>query len=260
MTEYVEFQRRRVSPWAAAESAHVVEEPGIFGWAATDSSVPGGRLFVHGDVPARRLAALLDDLAPHDVTLIDEQDGDSAVSASCATVLHSRAEFGPAPTHLTGMLRSLAEDIAVPPLPIDMQARPIRRVMTDEPDGVPLIRAAAAAMQADPGLAEDPDRLAAHLRRAPDAVLLAALDRDGRVRATAGASLCGCDATIYFVTTDPAQRGRGLATAMTARALEAAARRGATVACLDASTAGRGIYARLGFHEVVALQCWDRRR
>jgi GNAT superfamily N-acetyltransferase len=120
---------------------------------------------------------------------------------------------------------------------------------------------AAACMEADPDLAEifDHDQFMAYLRRTPNDVLLAALDRDGRVRATAGASLTRHDADLLRQHRSDYQ-GRGIATAMTARALASAGQRGGTLACLDASAAGRGVHARLSSQAVGEMRFWDRRR
>jgi hypothetical protein len=51
-----------------------------------------------------------------------------------------------------------------------------------------------------------------------------------------------------------------VAVALTASALRVAAARGASRACLDASAAGRGVYARLGFTAVGTIRSWRRRQ
>jgi ribosomal protein S18 acetylase RimI-like enzyme len=70
------------------------------------------------------------------------------------------------------------------------------------------------------------------------------------VRATCGCDVVGMAASVMFVNTDPAWRGRGIGRAMTAFALRAAKERGARHACLDATAAGVSIYQRLGFEVV----------
>jgi ribosomal protein S18 acetylase RimI-like enzyme len=57
-------------------------------------------------------------------------------------------------------------------------------------------------------------------------------------------------ALIAAVSTVPAFRRRGIGTAMTHHALEAAASDGARDAYLDATDAGLGIYTRLGFQQL----------
>jgi GNAT superfamily N-acetyltransferase len=131
-----------------------------------------------------------------------------------------------------------------PPLPAGLALRPIRRLAADPPGGVSLEDAVALVRLANPAVGG----LADHLRSLPPAFrLLAAVDGDGVVRATSGAGAFGSAARVLLVDTHPAWRGRGIATAMTAAALHAARDAGARVACLDASDAGRSIYARLGF-------------
>ena len=95
-------------------------------------------------------------------------------------------------------------------------------------------------------LVDDPDVVLGLLGRSR-ARFFAAVDGDGVVRATSGSAVHGEDASVMFVNTDPAWRGRGIGTAMTALALRDARERGARRACLTATAAGQGIYARLGF-------------
>jgi ribosomal protein S18 acetylase RimI-like enzyme len=95
-------------------------------------------------------------------------------------------------------------------------------------------------------LVDEPDVVLGLLGRSP-ASLFAAVDADGVVRATSGSAVYGEDASVMFVNTDPAWRGRGIGTAMTARALHHARERGARRGCLSAAAAAQGIYARLGF-------------
>ena len=70
----------------------------------------------------------------------------------------------------------------------------------------------------------------------------------------------GSDVYVSFVMTDPAARGRGLATAVTAVALADARRRGARTASLQASDMAERLYARLGFRPVARWQEWSRPR
>lgn len=151
--------------------------------------------------------------------------------------LHERGTAMVAPT-----LDDLPED------PVD-PALTIRRLGAAAGE-IAFETAAAANIAADPG--EDgvsPSELGTYLHSIPGASLFAATDRDGIVRATAGSAVIGTDARVFFVSTDHAWRGRGIGTAMTSRALQAARDRGAVRACLEASPAGRAIYLRLGFIE-----------
>ncbi|BAZ45181.1 putative acetyltransferase [Chondrocystis sp. NIES-4102] len=60
-------------------------------------------------------------------------------------------------------------------------------------------------------------------------------------------------AGIYFVTTLPAARGKGIATNITQTALKDAQKLGYKVAILQASVMGKNIYQRLGFQECCQL-------
>jgi len=161
---------------------------------------------------------------------------------------------GHLPGRITAPVAMLCRDLRTVPviaLPDDLTLRPVRRHPGDGTDGVPLREAAATAMRAEPGIVGGLDGFTDYLRSLPNAFrLLAAVDVDGAVRATAGSGTFGVYASVIFVDTDPRWRGRGVGTAMTSTALHAARERGATQACLDASDAGAGIYRRLGFEAV----------
>jgi ribosomal protein S18 acetylase RimI-like enzyme len=136
-----------------------------------------------------------------------------------------------------------------PPLPDGLVVRDVRRTGADPVDGVPLEDACAAMLRADPSLPLTVDAFADYLRTQPPptARLFAACDPTGTVRATSGSFVLGTDGRVIFVGTDPEWQGRGVALAMTAIAVHAAAEGGAEVFCLDATDAGKSIYLRLGF-------------
>lgn len=134
-----------------------------------------------------------------------------------------------------------------PPLPDGLQLRRVRRT-AQERVGVPLVEAAEACLVADPGGFPSLDAFVEHLSTAPppSAKLFAAIDDDGRVRATSGSVTYGRDVFVFFVSTDASWRGRGVGTAMTAHAIRSS---GGSRVALDATDAGRGIYSRLGLHD-----------
>lgn len=68
------------------------------------------------------------------------------------------------------------------------------------------------------------------------------------------------NAEVCFVATKPAARGRGLASDLLRHALGKARDAGCETATLEASRAGRGVYARLGFRDLGELQLWELRR
>ena len=137
-------------------------------------------------------------------------------------------------------------------LPAGLSLRRVHRVPGDPSDGVPLENAARACLNADPQMAAVPlPGFLDYLRSIPQTTqLLAAVDAQGVVQATAGCSFLDADAHAFFVNTDPRWRGQGVATAMTGFALNWAYESGARTGSLDASAAGLSIYLRLGFGPV----------
>jgi ribosomal protein S18 acetylase RimI-like enzyme len=156
---------------------------------------------------------------------------------------------------LTAMVCPDLRSVPVLPLPDGLALRPVRRLPGDPVDGVPLEAAVEAAVAAaDPAIDDTPEEFAAYLRSLPPADrLLAAVDRDGVVRATSASGAAGTAASVYLVNTDPAWRRRGIGRAMTAAALHAARESGARRGSLDSTEAGLSIYRRLGFEAVGAI-------
>jgi GNAT superfamily N-acetyltransferase len=203
-----------------------VDEPGVRGVRE-----PRLRLLVTDDRAHERLEAILAGDPAGLVTVV-----------AAATRCTRRLAGEPAWTAkaLTAMVCADLGTVPALALPDGLSLRPIRR-LDGEPAGVPLEDAVALA-------ASPADEVAAYLRSLPPGYrFLAAVDGDGAVRATSGAGVFGTSSSVLLVNTDPAWRRRGLGTAMTAAALYAAREAGARRACLDASDAGRSLYARLGF-------------
>jgi GNAT superfamily N-acetyltransferase len=65
---------------------------------------------------------------------------------------------------------------------------------------------------------------------------------------------------VSAVATLPAARGRGLASRLLAVALREARGRGLTHTALVASSAGRGVYARLGYLDAGVREMWEKRQ
>ncbi len=70
----------------------------------------------------------------------------------------------------------------------------------------------------------------------------------------------GGDLGFYFVATDPAHRGRGLASRLMAALLGDARDRGLETSSLQSSAMGEPVYARLGFEPHFRLHMYERRR
>jgi ribosomal protein S18 acetylase RimI-like enzyme len=221
-----------------------LNEPGLRGLINPDGD-PRTRLLVVDDRAYARLADLLPHVhggtitvfaaAPHCVELIDS---DPAWDSKAATSMVCRN------------LRSIPEVR----LPETLAFAPVRRLPDDAPTGVSLLDAAAAALKAAPARGGSTQVLADYLRSLPPTFeFVAAVDRTGAVRATAGSGVFGVEATVLFVNTDPEWRHRGIGRAMTAGALRSAHNAGASRACLDASDAGLGMYVGLGFEPATRI-------
>jgi ribosomal protein S18 acetylase RimI-like enzyme len=212
--------------WVAAFRARrpgqpAVDAPGVTGTRGTAED-PYARLLVTDDRAEPFLAALE---GPAIAIVLDG-------APRCAARLADWAETTP----IALMVRPELDTLPDPPIELAVR------------DDVPLEEMVR--------LVDDPDVVLGLLRRS-SAAFFAGLDADGVVRATSASTVYGEDATVTFVNTDPAWRGRGIGTAMTALALRHARDHGARRACLTATAAGRGIYARLGFGvAALAVDCF----
>ncbi len=220
-----------------------VDEPGVLGLLAgtEDSRI---RLLVTDDRAHDVLAALLPDARAGMISIF-------GAAARCA---HLVGRLGWTSDVVTAMVCRHLQTVPTIPLPTELTLRPVQRLADDASDGVALEDAVAAAISAAPTIEEPPEVFAEFLRSLPPMFrLFAAVDNDGAIRATSGSGVFGRYATVIFVNTEPGWRGRGIGQAMTAQALRAAQRSGATQACLDASAAGLSIYRRLGFETAGTL-------
>lgn len=216
----------------------MVEAAGMCGVLAGPED-PRAQLLVTDDEALELLAEMLPEIQAGMIRVFGR-------APRCAQFVTNRLgwRFGAA----TAMVRDDLHTVRSPSaLPTELTLEPVRR-LADDGGGVALADAVAAAMSAAPGIEDPPEVFAEFLRSLPDSFrLLAAVDRDGKIRATSGYGVFDQYATVIFVNTDPDWRGRGIGQMMTAQALSAAQRAGATRACLDASDVGRSIYLRLGF-------------
>jgi GNAT superfamily N-acetyltransferase len=229
-----------------AEGQDVVEAPGLVALVGTSAEALDGRALVTDDRSADTLRDLVPDLHARVANVFDAAPRAHALLAATG---QSRTE------RCTAMVCSGLAEVPRASLPDGLELRRVQRLDDDDPagpGGVRLVHAAAVALRSDAQMAPVTrlDDFVAYLRSIPGAGFLAAVDADGLVRATAASSAFGSLAGVFFVNTDPAWRGRGVGTAMTAAALHEAARAGARGAFLDSSALGRSIYLRLGFEPV----------
>jgi GNAT superfamily N-acetyltransferase len=252
LEQYVAGFRERVTAMRAP-GQEVIDAPGVVALAGRNGELRNGRVLVIDDRALDLVSGRLDELFPRVVLVLDS-------APRCRELLAASGAFRSEPA--TAMVCEHLQAIAVHPLPVGLALHAL-----DPAPGatapVRLADAAAAALAADPEVAptQDLEDFVAFLRAMPDTEFFAAVDDGGHVRATSAATRSGETAAVFFVSTDPSWRGQGVGTAMTARALRAAAERGARRACLDASASGASIYRRLGFTDAspVALFVHDGR-
>jgi len=222
-------------------TCQVVNEPGVDGLLCFSDDSPT-RLLVTDDRAADVLAAMMPGVRAGTISVF-------AAAPRCTEIV--AIHRGWKPKSVTAMISRDLRTLPACPLPSGLTLRPVRRVVDDPTEGVPLEDAVAAAL-ADVATDDTPEGLADHLSSLPHTTrLFAAVDDDGVVRATSGSETFGSQATVIFVNTDPSWRRRGIGQAMTAAALSSARDAGASQACLNASGAAISIYLRLGF-EIVA--------
>ena len=215
-----------------------IDEPGVHG-LLSGADDPPARLLVTDDRAYDLLAALLPEVRSGMIVVVTDATrclrlvkNDRAWTANTVTAMVCR-DLGTIPST---------------PLPKGLTLRPVRRFADDEPAGVPLEDAVAAAKMADPRIEDEPRTLADYLRSLPPTFrLFAAVEDTNAVRATSGSGVFDTYANVIFVNTHRDWRHRGIGRAMTGAALAAARDSGASQACLDATAEGQAIYAQLGF-------------
>jgi GNAT superfamily N-acetyltransferase len=82
---------------------------------------------------------------------------------------------------------------------------------------------------------------------------------DGELASVASIIDVDDDAFVTMVATLPDRRGNHLASNVLAHALDEARRRGRTTTSLQASSLGRGIYARLGYRSLGEVHLYEKR-
>jgi GNAT superfamily N-acetyltransferase len=242
------FARRSAAMASAGQT--VAAQPGICGVLGSPHA-HNGRLLITDDRAEPTLQALLPTIPAQIVNVFK-------TASRCRALIEGAGHWEG--EDATAMMCPDLASVEAWPMPSGLTVRPVLRANGDPADGVALDRAAAACLRADPQTAGLPlVGFLAFLRSLPASTrLLAAVDGQDHVRATAGASALGLDANVYFVSTDSEWRYRGVATAMTAAALIWARETGARQAALDASPAGLSIYLRLGFEAIASSTLFAR--
>lgn len=182
------IQHLQTPDWTA------VDRTGMYGVHGSADN-RGGRVLITDDRAAPALEAVLSDFYPQVVSVF-------STARRCGEVIQAAGRWNGEPA--TAMLCRDTAVLPYPPLPRGLMMHRVRRVSSDPEDAVPLEQAAEYCLRADPTTANVPlPGFLAFLHSLPESTrLLAAVDARGRVRATAGCSTFGADASAYFVSTD----------------------------------------------------------
>jgi GNAT superfamily N-acetyltransferase len=81
---------------------------------------------------------------------------------------------------------------------------------------------------------------------------------DGRPVATSFGLMMAGVVGLYTIATEAEQRGKGIGTVMTLAPLREARDRGYRIGILEASTMGFPVYERLGFHQYITIEHYER--
>lgn len=243
---YVAFRTRALQRLAALTGGRLVEEPGVVRLVSADDGVRGG-LLVWDTVAAEPLRELLTDSVPQWVALLPPAAAMAPVVADAGWDRHER--------RIAMSMPDLSR-LRPPPTPSDVVIGPV--AVRQASNGISLedaVRLSVLYGEDPSASSRDLELEAQLLRRLSGIRFFAALDADGQCVATAGSRVVDGAALVAGVATLPSYRRRGIGTAMTAVALQAAAEAGAREAFLDSSLSGVGIYRRLGFTEIGPV-CW----
>ena len=245
--EYLDAFRDRVATMRRP-GQELRDEPGLLALLGLGVDTLDGRVVVSSDAAYDVLEARRHELFARVVLVFDDAPRACRLMSRQAGYRSDRATAMVCPD-----LAARALEARMPP---GLTVRPVQVDPAEaDPPAVPLRAAADAALRSDPTAApaSDLDGFVAYLRSVPAARFLAAVDGGGTVRATAAAAIWRRTSGVFFVNTDPAWRGRGVASAMTAAVLRSATEAGAERALLDASALGRALSLRLGFEAVAEL-------
>ena len=247
---YVAFRTRALQRLAALTGGRLVEEPGVVRLVSDDDGVRGG-LLVWDDVdPAPLRDVLAAEGTPQWVALLPPAVRLAGVVADSGWDSQE---------HRVAMAMPDLSRLQQPPVPTEVTIRPVAVRQAAEGSSLEEAVRLSVLYGEDPSASSRDLELEAQLlRRLSGIRFFAALDADGQCVATGGSRVVDGAALVAGVATLPAYRRRGIGTAITAVALQAAAEAGAREAFLDSSPAGVGIYRRLGFAEIGPV-CWCER-
>jgi GNAT superfamily N-acetyltransferase len=247
--DYVEFRRRALHRMADLAGLEQIDEHGMIGAIAPTGPGRGGLLVVEPGVRDRLFEVLHRGL-PQWVGFLHPD----------AAVLQRLADEGwdAVQAHHAMSMPRLA-DLQPAPLPEGFTA--VEVAVRSGRHGFPLRKALEVQLEHSRDDIAAPARdlqLEARLLRSLSVRFFAAVSDEGACVGTAGSRVVDASALVAAVVTVPEYRRRGLGTAMTCRALEAAREDGAVDAYLDATPAGATIYRRLGFSDLGTVVYCER--
>jgi len=243
------FQRHAASLVPAGHG--LIDHDGLLGFAGT-RAWPDARLLVTDDKALSLLHEMLPSVSAGTIKVLD-------TAPVCRALLDQTHSWAREST--TAMVCLDLNAVPDLPIPDGLTFHPVLRSPADGTIGIPLAHAAAAYLHAQADATATPplDQFISYLGSLPDrARLFAAVDESGVVQATSASEATDEDARVFFISTHPSCRGRGIGTAMTAAALHDAACFGSRQASLESTHAGIGIYTRLTFEPVSAVSVYHR--
>lgn len=247
---YVAFRARALQRLASLTGGRLVEELGAVRLVSAGDGVRGGLLVWDAVAVEHLRTVLLADSAPQWVALLPPAAELAPVVADAGWDLQEQR---------VAMAMPDLSRLRPPSAPPDVVIGPV--AVRQASDGFSLedaVRLSVLYGEDPSASSRDLELEAQLLRRLTGIRFFAALDADGTCVATGGSRVVDGAALVAGVATLPSHRRRGIGTAITAVALQAAAEAGAWEAFLDSSPAGVGIYRRLGFTEIGPV-CWCER-
>jgi GNAT superfamily N-acetyltransferase len=230
----VENPRAFAGRVAGVLAGSAVTKPQLTGFVSSDFDPFLNHLFARGTLESADVAAALG-ARPGFVWLDEDLAAGEAVEPGI-----DRARLI--------VMQGMSANIAGPPIPPPVQAD-IKEVRSAA-DLDAWHQVYRGVLGADPSSRADWGRVHAALGPAGDGSLVLVLARvDGEPAATGGVFIAGDVAGLYCFATREPMRGRGLASALTHASHAAARARGVKRTVLQATPAGRPVYARAGYRE-----------
>jgi predicted GNAT family acetyltransferase len=232
---YLQVRRSATAASAEVLDQRLVEHAGLISTASAVGGSSGGSVFVYGDAGGDALPHFLATVVP---SYVEVADG----TRSAAKMLQSLGfQRGHELVIMSANSAHLRTDLAPPEVSIG-------RVELQDPESLSAVAALLAVVEEMP--LESALAYGRDLGRLQDLQLFAATTADGQVIATSGVRKFGPSGIVMLVQTHPMWRRRGIAGALVSHS---ARRAEVESVFLVATSAGRGVYKRIGFVELRAM-------